>query len=226
MTSNDLSFITLVAEQNVQWLERAADRASKELKDMDGQTNVDLLQFNGRELFRESIECAESFVWAFKGKRPYPAAAAARMILDRQMTWAAIVGADNPCKALQEQALNSEKRQWNASSKELKQPANIGAPPLVMDTIQEEVDNISTRIRAATGKHPSDVKIGDDAAGTDEMKSMSGFLSRLVHANFTLGSVAYKPASDSHFWFVFATTTKNGFMELRQSCLAIMSEHE
>ena len=110
MTSNDLSFITLVAEQNVQWLERAADRASKELKDMDGQTNVDLLQFNGRELFRESIECAESFVWAFKGKRPYPAAAAARMILDRQMTWAAIVGADNPCKALQEQALNSEKK--------------------------------------------------------------------------------------------------------------------
>ena len=212
------AFARMKEENAIALIMGSLDLGHKDLLEMDNIVNddLDLLQFNGREFLRESINLLEGLVWACSSRNVQVAASCARAMAERWKAWEGVLDSDDPHEAIQKSALYSMKRLRNQTVRHTE--------------YQEAVKDMDEKVFAATGRILSEVgrspaiKVGTT---TDENDTVGySIASGISHANFTFLKDAVRFDQLPGFWLSVTHESCAFFMALHHSVgFTVMGEH-
>ena len=212
------AFARMKEENAIALIMASLDLGHKDLLEMDNIVNddLDLLQFNGREFLRESINLLEGLVWACSGRNVQVAALCARAMAERWKAWEGVVDSDNPHEAIQKSALYSMKRLRNQV---------VGRPGYeqAVNDMDDVAHAATGQILAEVGRSPA-MKVGTTADDNDTVGY--SIASGICHANFTLLTDAVSFDQLPGFWLSVTHESYGFFMALLHSVgFTVTGEH-
>ncbi len=194
----------------IEGIKEMLDLAKQDLSAMDSidDDELDIVQFNGREFLRESIDLVEGLLWALSRRNEQVCVHCSRAIAERWTSWKMIVlSSDDPAGEVMKAALDPIKRLRKA----------MGNLPGYQEAVKEDDD----RILAYTGKYLAAHKIAPHLlVGTpDDETDWSNYAmdSVMSHANFTYSKDCHRFDDAPWLWASHAMDSARFFWALRNN---------